>query len=138
MSNFIEFGLQVFKIANEIQTKTIRATEIIKRATEEAEGMSEPFKSNFGWLVTKLVDECEKVSDQRNAPTANVIPIPKGATNGDMIKAMFPNTSVCNTYPSFEDDDVFFISIDSAKYVSIEMRVLKSWWNAPYKKGESE
>ena len=51
-------------------------------------------------------DICDFLNKQ---PTVNAIPIPENATNGDMIKAMFPNE------PDFEYD--FF----------------RDWWNAPYK-----
>ena len=50
-------------------------------------------------------------------PTANVIPIPEGATNGDMIKAMFPNDLWLQLYAR---------------------RTKKDWWNAPYKKEVEE
>ena len=58
----IEFGLELFKKASELQTKKIRATEIIARASEAAENMPEPFKSNLGVIITHLVDECENVA----------------------------------------------------------------------------
>ncbi len=45
--------------------------------------------------------------------------LPKGATNGDMIKAMFPNVSNSNM-------DLVDV-----------LKNAKSWWNAPYK-AESE
>ena len=55
---------------------------------------------------------------------------PKGTTNGDMIKTMFPDikihehkkTDICDAYIQI---DIWDFSI----YVS------KDWWNAPYKKG---
>lgn len=48
-------------------------------------------------------------------PTVNAIPIPDGATNGDMIKAMFPKD-----------------------YIKIYDRSVSSWWNAPYEGGKEE
>lgn len=62
------------------------------------------------------------------------IPIPKNATNGDVIKFMFPNARVCNIYLQ-KDDEVYYVFIDNAKGCTIEMRVMKSWWNTPYKEG---
>lgn len=58
----------------------------------------------------------------------NAIIIPENATNGDMIKAMFPyikiheheKTDICDAYIQI---DIWDFSI----YVS------KEWWNAPYK-----
>ena len=54
--------------------------------------------------------------DIDEAPTIEAIPIPKDATNGDMIKAMFP------------------------KYYQGILSYLDNtkWWNAPYKKEVEE
>ena len=46
---------------------------------------------------------------------ADVVEIPEGATNGDMIKAMFPDLANSN----LELVDVLLIT--------------KSWWNSPYR-----
>ena len=57
-----------------------------------------------------------------NAPTVNAIVIPEGATNGDVIKAVFPNkqfVSVCSTrIYDFTTDNKIDCDLD--------------WWNAPY------
>lgn len=57
-----------------------------------------------------------------NAPT--VLTIPENPTNGDMIRAMFPNINI----------------EEGSKYVLLEseydnVAIWNSWWNAPYKKG---
>jgi hypothetical protein len=59
-------------------------------------------------------------------PSADVIPIPRGATNGDMIKAMFPNIE----YGKDELGNVFIISSAQLGYIALR----ESWWNAPYKR----
>jgi hypothetical protein len=65
------------------------------------------------WL--KWVNKEEKrVFNNKNACTP--IYVPKGATNGDMIKAMFPN--VVNSNMDLVD------AFNNAK----------SWWNAPYER----
>lgn len=51
--------------------------------------------------------------------------IPENPTNGDMIKAMFPNINI----------------EEGSKYVLLKsecdnVAIWNSWWNAPYKKGE--
>jgi hypothetical protein len=71
-------------------------------------------------------------------PLVSAIPIPEGATNGDMIKAMFD-------IPDSEIDEGL-----STTYIYTSKRVLKGgsqdllreyitfsgkWWNAPYKGG---
>lgn len=55
--------------------------------------------------------------------------IPKGATNGDMVKAMFPDViieegedTVHLKYPTVNSDPLFFVQVS------------KKWWNAPCKK----
>lgn len=59
-----------------------------------------------------------------NAPT--VLTIPDNPTNGDMIKAMFPNI-----YTEECDYDVF-TTLDE------ETRFTYDWWNAPYKRTEHD
>jgi hypothetical protein len=56
----------------------------------------------------------------------NSIVLPEGATNGDMIKAMFPNVE-CK-----EDilGNVFIVSDAQLGYIVLR----ESWWNAPYKR----
>ncbi len=67
---------------------------------------------------------------------ANSTPIPEGATNGDVVKVMFPNARVVEIYPSFNGDEVYYVLIKKFNGITNEMRVLKSWWNEPYKKSE--
>ena len=59
---------------------------------------------------------------------ANGTPIPEGATNGDMIKAMFPLVEVKEKNNGYE---VYFGIGTATQYFNHQ------WWNAPYKK-ESE
>lgn len=80
-------------------------------------------------FLSKFIEECEIV---------DAIPIPEGATNGDMIKAIFPDTRVSQTFISFNGDEVYYVPIDKFNGITNEMRVMKSWWNAPYKKGVQE
>lgn len=59
--------------------------------------------------VIKVEDCGENIGDY-DIPIHNAIIIPRGATNGDVIKAMFPKN-----------------------YTNIYDRSVSSWWNAPYK-----
>jgi len=70
--------------------------------------------------------ECSH-SQVMGIPTANVIEIPKGATNGDMIKALFSNIDAS---VSGDGDviDVYNLGIYCQTFDT-------EWWNAPYKKG---
>ena len=56
--------------------------------------------------------------------TSPAIIVPEGATNGDMIKAMFPDIEMWG-----ESKDTLDYSLGGMVH-----RVTKSWWNAPYKK----
>ena len=55
----------------------------------------------------------------------NIIEIPDNATNGDVIKAVFPETKIY--------DDIYVMHIGIGR---TDMNFRKDWWNAPYKKGE--
>ena len=66
----------------------------------------------------------------REQPITNVIPIPEGATNGDVIKAMFPQwdlrEEIGYEYKLFGETHKFEGLVD------------EDWWNAPYKKEVEE
>lgn len=55
-----------------------------------------------------------------DTPTVNAIVIPESATNGDVIKAMFPN------FHTNEMSHTIWVGYD-------DMSFRKEWWNAPYK-----
>ena len=58
------------------------------------------------------------------------IEIPEGATNGDMIKAMFPNT---RTYESGLDH--LSVEVRIGEYpAELTMNVSGKWWDSPYRK----
>lgn len=58
----------------------------------------------------------------------NGTPIPDNATNGDMIKAMFPNVDIV-----IHNITVYMIFDMRSNAISFDL----NWWNAPYK-AESE
>lgn len=57
-------------------------------------------------------------------PLVSAIPISNKMTNGDMIKAMFPNVE----YRKDILGNVFIISSAQLGYIAFR----ESWWNAPY------
>lgn len=76
-------------------------------------------------------DNCGLVHE---ADTVNAIPIPENATNGDMIKALFPNAT-------FYDDTFGYGYVYSDVVECKEnymMTYSKEWWNAPYKELNNE
>ena len=70
------------------------------------------------------VEDCGENIGDYDIPIHNAIIIPKGATNGDMIKAMFP--------------DELLTSITSTLWWGDNMSFNKDWWNAPYKEMAKE
>lgn len=66
-----------------------------------------------------------------NVIIQNGTPIPDNATNGDVIRAMFPNTEV-DDYDYGKDPVIDVYGID--EYITLR----KAWWNAPYQKGGKE
>ena len=63
---------------------------------------------------------------------ANGIPIPDNATNGDVIKAMFPYYSYeRNDYVQSTEDYI----VDSMECMEHDLYFAYDWWNAPYQKG---
>ena len=71
--------------------------------------------------VIKVEDCGENIGDY-DVPIYKAILITKNATNGDMIKAMFPYLNFTNVL---------------AKMYAQNGKILLEWWNAPYK-AESE
>jgi hypothetical protein len=62
----------------------------------------------------------------------NAIIIPRGATNGDMIQAMFPNYTVQINYIC-KEVSVYYDGTE--EYTGSWFRFDLDWWNAPYKRG---
>ena len=77
--------------------------------------------------VIKKVEECGSSIGDYDVPIHNAIIIPEGATNGDMIKAMFPNAKA----------NVFVKEV-GVKGLDTYSTFTKKWWNAPYEGGKEE
>lgn len=72
-------------------------------------------------------DRCD-VERLENCPI--VAEIPDNPTNGDVIKAMFPNVHVTDEFRLMKPlGTILYLSISKFQ----EMRVQEDWWNAPYK-----
>lgn len=60
--------------------------------------------------------------------------IPRGATNGDVIKAVFPNVEInaeeayCKVYTSIPYGNIVGANIDC----------IKEWWDAPYREDDED
>lgn len=62
---------------------------------------------------------------------AEYIEIPKGATNGDMIKAMFPGYHV-QISTALKEVSLYYDGAED--YTGSWIRFDLDWWNAPYRK----
>lgn len=71
-----------------------------------------------------------------NAPTVNAIIIPKGATNGDMIKVLFPGIVVEAVKLDGEIIGYDISNLDDG--TCAETYFTEGWWNASYKKEVEE
>ena len=68
--------------------------------------------------------------DQIVEMIANGTPIPDNATNGDVIKAMFPNIQI-------SDSEVMknvYTGIPYGELIGANIDCMRDWWNAPYQK----
>lgn len=64
-----------------------------------------------------------------NAPSVPAIPIPEGATNGDILKRLLYGKTIITEF--IHDVN---ISVNNTVVGQFDME----WWNAPYKRGETE
>ena len=62
-------------------------------------------------------------------------PIPDNATNGDVIKAMFPNFRQTDHFELTETCEIDYFRNGNE---ICEIRCSNEWWNAPYQKGGKE
>lgn len=87
------------------------------------------------WAVIMSKDERTIKEMLEDAPIVNAISIPDDATNGDIIKAMFPDAQIdYHEESDFVDGHVtvFPKDCDTCQDYSID------YWNAPYMKGAEE
>lgn len=70
-----------------------------------------------------------------DTPTVNAILIPDNATNGDVIKAMFPYIEIKDNCDMYYSVNIENLSTDKGLN-TVGFR--KDWWNAPYKELNNE
>lgn len=61
--------------------------------------------------------------------------LPDGATNGDVVKAVFPHISIKDNCQQYYSVDIENLS-GNKSFNTIGFR--KEWWDAPYKVGDAE
>ena len=65
----------------------------------------------------------------------NGTPLPENPTNGDIIKAMFPN-AIIEIMKSCVEKNMVCVTWGFKEIPSYYNRFYEDWWNAPYKGGE--
>ena len=58
----------------------------------------------------------------------------KNATNGDVIKALFPDIEIADS-PCL---DKVYTGIPFGKYIGANIDCMREWWNAPYEVGDTD
>ena len=57
------------------------------------------------------------------------IPLPDNATNGDVIKALFPDIEIADSKAL----DKIYTGIPFGDLIGANVDCMREWWNAPYK-----
>ena len=76
---------------------------------------------------------CSKKMEDKDKEV-NTIEIPKNATNGDMIKAMFPDSEIKEIRGTFKGDLLGY----RTWLGGCSRDFLLDWWNEPFKRGKEE
>lgn len=101
--------------------------EIIRSLKYAKEKHKNDSVDTFETNITLMCEDVLKVLD-------NCIEIPKDATNGDILKAIFnikdEQITECNLFISVSEFDC------SKNNLCDPHDFFKTWWNAPYKKGD--
>ena len=103
-----------------MEQRLIDAEEVLEVTKSYKNELGRLKADTFVKLGVKQVEEF--IQDESIIPT--ILTIPENPTNGDMIKAIFPNLEMWGKSKN---------TLDYSLGGMIH-RVLKSWWNAPYKK----
>ncbi len=86
--------------------------------------------NDIKYQIQSSLDEVDVDKDCKEAEQeSKTIPIPKNATNGDMIKAMFPRTKI-----RWITQNRIGITVENNQDYITEFEL--DWWNAPYKESE--
>ena len=87
-------------------------------------GMKEAFEDDVQWTALLC-------ADMRNV-LKNGIVLPDNATNGDVIKALFPRDVKVIT----QHDDTFGRRFIDLRVGQLDCELDNEWWNSPYKRGD--
>ena len=113
-----EIGFKAIKGADLVEIKTILA-DFEKATNRLSSYVNRASNDNFIW------------NSEQNKEV-NTIEIPKNATNGDMIKAMFPDSEIKEIRGTFKGDLLGYRTYLGGR----SQDFLLDWWNAPFKRGD--
>ena len=92
--------------------------DFILNKMETTEAQPATYSERYAWeFATVLLN---------NAPTVEAIPTPKDATNGDILRTIFPKAKY--ELQKFYEEDTIVFDLDG-----FYMRISSDWWNSPYK-----
>ena len=86
-------------------------------------------------MIHVLIKEINELKFEIGRLRNNSIIIPENATNGDIIKAMFPHIEISDNCKEYYSVNIEDLEKDKA-FNTIGFK--KGWWNAPYKGGKQE
>lgn len=117
--------------------RLIDANELIEHAWRD--------KLDSRELIVEMIEKAPTVKEiptsipldifERLLKQSHAIPIPNNATNGDVIKAMFPNI-ITDKFASTIHATTKVVSNGVKGGISYDF--WKEWWNAPYKGSDME
>lgn len=116
-----EGQIDIWEWMEEKESQSMTREEALQRIVDNN------FAGEYGFDLQILID-CMAAAREMIL-NSQFLKIPKGATNGDMIKAMFPNIT---TKPFYTDDPILVIDIEISEDCAI--RCEENWLNSPYRK----
>lgn len=119
------------KVILEIPDEEIK--EQLKENTYVVEGEGEKGSVDIAMLYTNGTLDFICVEGREHFVRLKYKTLPDNATNGDMIKAMFPNVQVVDT--GIHRITVIFGDCHNMMYRN---SYDEDWWNEPYKGGQEE
>lgn len=126
--------VHMYDLPREIEHDIVSLIETLCQNIDDAVHSStlEGFKLNIeevenGKTLPEGKDESKSLREWINM----VNRIPKEATNGDMIKVMFPNAKIGRGFYGIGNTPLICLNVGTNS-VAYEMTFIEDWWNAPY------
>ena len=116
-------------VKDEIGFKAIKGADLVKIKT---------ILADFEKAINRLSDYVKKTSNYNfignsgQDEEVNTIDIPKNATNGDMIKAIFQDAEIKEIRGTFEGNLLGYRTYLGGR----SQDFLLDWWNAPFNRGD--